>query len=333
MAERMSTTGTKSQLDFFESNGSIYTPNKYSVTLYGEYVELAILELWRETDHLHNLETLSRIAEKRGWSKERIEKTLKNFKDPRIHKEVAEAGRYQKDLVSFLSKHAIIDGGGAPKPDSDVLGIELLWTCKSVTIPQPKAKITQEVSIDSMKGISYPLIQGVDPSISVKLQLIEDRKMMIYQFFNALQNQFFNTEFLRAKSSFQKLGIGIKTYHTGDYETDVGALVDRYNQPVEDEDNRATVSNGTNNKPSDVGHDLVQSQRFEFNSIVIESLDDIKLTNDVGSMLEYGISFRCPNPFQKEFSEQMLQGIRNNTSYSTLTKGTNIEYNKSELER
>jgi len=29
----------------------------------------------------------------------------------------------------------------------------------------------------------------------------------------------------------------------------------------------------------------------------------------------------------------MLQGIRNNTSYSTLTKGTNIEYNKRELER
>lgn len=326
MDNRLSRGGIANSINAFENNASMYIPNKYAVTIYGEYVNSAIAEMSREIGDANNLNA----AIRRGAPAE-LQNEIRNRSN-------LESQYWSNKFNKWLELHQVDVG-------DEQFGIELLWTCKNVNIPNTKPVIKQDFNIDSTKGISYPIITGVDPNITVSMSIIENRSMMMYQFFNALMNQFFNTQFLRTKSSFQKLNIDIKTYHGDSYvlpyseenrakvnsEDMFGNDRTAYLKPSMDYNINAQINN---DGQIYAGQDLVLSQRFEFNSVVLSSISDLALSQDY-SPLEFKVDFRCPNPFQKEFSETTEQGLRDLTTGTvrSTNNNTKLEYDISTLER
>jgi hypothetical protein len=307
----------------FENNSSMYTTNKFSVLLFGEYIESALAEMAREIGDENTL----RAIESRG-----------NVPDSLFNEVLNRSGEnlaiWERKFTNWLSLHQKSNG------INNYLGMDLLWKCKSINIPNTKPKITKDFNIDSIKGISYPLITGVDPNITVTMTIIEDRSMMMYQFFNAIMNQFFNTQELRAKSSFQKVNMEVFAYQGDEYfrdtDTDISELnkLDRYGGTRNTNIREETANRDLSNERKVIygGQDLILNQRFEFNSIVPSSVSDIKFTQDP-TILEFDVTFECPNPFQKEFSERANQGLRDLSSNTTLQSGNNLDYDTSRLER
>lgn len=185
--------------------------------------------------------------------------------------------------------------------------VELKWTCSSVNIPSVNSETEDgDYLIDSRKGIRYPLIKTHVKIQTLAMRIIEDRKMMMYQFFNALTNQFHSPTVLKPTSSFHKLGVIVIPLNSSEgsgIKTKTNETIDTFGQLKDSFNNNNIIG--------------VPSQIFEFNSAVLTNVETINLSNKNKNPLEYGITFKVPNTFQGSFSAG-LSGLRNNTSDRTI---------------
>jgi len=181
--------------------------------------------------------------------------------------------------------------------------VDLNWTCSGANIPKANSETEDgDYVLDSTKGIRYPLIKTHSKIQTLSLRITEDRKLMMYQFFNALTNQFHVPLALKPRSSFHKMSIliAVFTQHEGSgFGTNIpsnntdkfGAMRDNVNKDIRS----------------------IPSQIFEFNSAVLTNVDTLNLNNNNKGPLEYGVSFKVPNSFQNSFNTS-IKGLRDNTS-------------------
>ncbi len=197
--------------------------------------------------------------------------------------------------------------------------VDLGWTCQGVTIPNVSSETEDgDFLLDAIKGIRYPLIKSHTKIQTLTLKIIEDRKIMMYQFFNALTNQFHVAKALKPRSSFHKLSIIViaLTQNESAGISTVDQLVNRV----------LSLSEGTTptDQPNSTRITSIPGQIFEFNSAVLNNVDTINLSNNNKAPLEYNVSFKVPNTFQSSFNTA-LKGLRDNTSdQATLDIATDV---------
>lgn len=267
----------KERVDEFYGNASVYRTNKFLVGLYGEYVGKAIAKMEKES---------------------KIDSVSKNQK-------LSHGGHVYNDAFNNWKKVFYY----ADNPPQ----VELKWACSNVTIPHTSSKISTENYIDSIKSIKYPVIMGTSEGGKVVMEIREDKHLLWYQFFNAIINQFYSSQILKPKSSFQKVGIYIALLQE-QFVNDV-ALTE-FNKPRKD-----TI-------------DTVVSQVFEFNSAVLSDISSMVIKNDSKDIMEYKVTFDVPNTFQGSFNDA-FRGLRDNTSIgidSTMLMNGTTQYNTSAFE-
>jgi len=258
----------KEHIDEFYGNASIYRPNKFLVGFYGEYVRQAIEKL--ESDA-------------------KFERLASNQYTGNIKTSLGDTV-YLTALDRWKVKHY-------HKKEEQV---ELKWTCTDVDIPNVQASVDNSYMIDSIKSIRYPLVKSAADDVQqVKIGIMEDRNLMMYQFFNALMNRFYSPQILKPRSSFHKLGMY------------VAVLQEDFVIP------RGTKENGVQR---DKDLDAVVSHIFEFNSIVMAGIPTLSFNNRIDQPLTYNLSFYAPNTFQGSFKTS-FKGLRNNSSDTQFLSG------------
>ena len=237
----------------FYDNGSVFTKNKYIVGFYGPYVNSAIeyMKLMAVKDRTNNNKT---------------------FKDTAI---------YKTSLDNWLSTFW----------DSTNRVLEMRWNCKSITLPTVKLDVEKSPhAFDAIKALQYPVVKGATHG-NITIDVVDERNMMWYQFFNTLKNRFFTPQVLKPRSSFQKLSMFAIALQDG--------VMDQKSK-----DEHGLTRNNIDAYPAQV---------FEYNSIVPISSGDIKLEQQAGSILEFSIEFMAPDTFQGTFNRD-FKGLADNTS-------------------
>lgn len=279
----------KKRIQNFFDEASIFVPNKYIVLMYGEYVEKAI-----------------------EYMQEGIAGKVKKDKNGNIIQDGNGNIIYDTNPISDSKLKGIaqtnFDRWVTNHYDNVGKFINLKWTCSSVTIPSVNSETEDgDYLIDSKKGIRYPLIKTHVKIQTLTMKILEDRKMMMYQFFNALTNQFHDPKVLKPTSSFHKLGILVIPLNAQE------GLGQGNNPTFIINDATQSIINSFKND----NITSVASQVFEFNSAVLVNVEAITLSNKNKTALEYGVSFKVPNTFQGAFNYG-LSGLANNTSDSRI---------------
>lgn len=269
----------KKRIDDFYGNASVFRPNKFLVGFYGEYVRQAIQKLRSDAEV------------------ERFSNNLYNGNQ----KESLGDKVYLRALNRWLKKHY----------NHKQEQIELKWTCTDVELPSVQTQVHNSYLVDSVTSIRHPLlISGTNDLQQVKIGIMEDRNMMVYQFFNALLNRFFTPQILKPRSSFHKLGMYVAVLQE-DFVIPRGS--DGTGNPRE----RGMLETGV---PRDMDLDAIVSQVFEFNSIVMSGMPTLDFNNKIDKPLTYNLSFYTPNTFQGSFKTS-FKGLRNNTSDKQFLSG------------
>lgn len=198
--------------------------------------------------------------------------------------------------------------------------LDMRWACADVSIPHTSSNISTENYIDSIKSIKYPIIKGVRDTGDVVINVRDDKHLMWYQFFNALNNCFYRSQILKPRSSFQKVAIyiaPIQEQFVGDkYRTEFAGKNTATFKKTYDQATKKIVSiENIDGSMRNQAIDFVVSQVFEFNSAVIKDISSMNLKNDSKEILEYKVTFSVPNTFQGSFNNA-YKGLADNTSDS-----------------
>lgn len=275
----------------FYGHSSIYRPNKFLVGFYGEYVDQAIKKLESDSKTMRNPDN-------------RYNGRIKEFTEH--NKKDLGTDVYNQALELWKTRHYF-------ESDSQV---ELKWTCSNVQLPSVQPTVESQLLVDSIKSIQYPLVMGHGGLQQVSIEIIEDRNLMMYQFFNALMNRFFTPQILKPRSSLRKLGMY------------VAVLQEDLVYPV-------GVKEGRSRTESDKDINAVVSHIFEYNSIVIKGIPELQFNNNIKEPLKYTIKFDVPNAFQGSFKTS-FKGLRDNTSDTAFDvnymKTDGISYNRDNFE-
>jgi hypothetical protein len=173
---------------------------------------------------------------------------------------------------------------------TDDWAIDLKWACESVSDVSKVSADTQKDAVTTLiKDLKYATPKGVQGN-TVTINIVEDRGMCFYSFFEALFNQFYSPFVLKPRSAFHKLNMLILVNNqtlvtpkpnNGDGEWKEGSKIYKSNYKI--------IS--------------------EYNSILMNGFPGLKLSQDNKNILRYGISFYCPNPFESPFNDN-LAGMR-----------------------
>lgn len=255
------------RIETFYNNGSILTNNKYIVGLYGENVKKAIDKMSKKASGRLNSEETKTTPEN---------SLFKGRENSLIIPKTTYEIMFNRWKLTF-----------APSKDNDE--VELRWTASKVVIPTTQAVTEATHAMDSTKSLWYPIIKSVGKTSKVTLTIVEERGMGMYQFFNALMNQFFSTQVLKPKSSFQKLAMYIIILN-GEYI----------------EHNKKT-------------HIIdIPLQIFEFNSIVPKGISDLTFeSGETPNIISFTVDFDVPNVFQGSYASTTMKGLMDRTSDQT----------------
>lgn len=263
----------KQRIDEYYGSASIYRPNKFIVGFYGEYVNQAVAKLISDAD-------TERYPSNRYNGNQKVSLKTKV---------------YRNALEQWKQKHYV-------QEDSMV---ELKWACSDVTIPSTQVETETGVLIDSIKSAQFPLVKSYGGIQQVSVTITEDRHMMMYQFFNALLNRFFTPQIQKPRSSLHKLGMYIAVLQE-DF------VVHNGNGEGSELENGSIRGVYTDN-PGGSDLDAAVSQVFEFNSIVLKGIPELRFENNIQDKLSYTLKFDVPNSFQGSFKTS-AKGMRDNTS-------------------
>jgi hypothetical protein len=181
--------------------------------------------------------------------------------------------------------------------DRDTKVLNMYWAAQSVKVGEAKAKIEERTSIDTTKGIKYPLVRGDQGPQSLSLTIVDDPYMMWYQFFNALFNAQFSPLVLKTRSTFHKINIAVDLY------AEASTLTRSSNGQYATEQSPFIT-------------DISLAQMFEFNSVVLQSAPSITMGYKEGNEYTFTLQFKYPNAFQGSFKQQ-LRYLRDNTCDGT----------------
>lgn len=270
----------KTNIDEFYDNASVYRTNKFFVGMFGEYVKLAV--------------------DKMEINSKSSNGNAKIIKGSHIYEDAFNRwkGTFYSTFEHPITK--IMQGQ-----------VDMRWACADVSVPHTASTISTENYIDSIKSIKYPIVKGVRDTGDVVINVRDDKNLMWYQFFNALNNCFYRAQILKPRSSFQKVSI--------------------YVAPIQEQfvKDPSVMENG---KPRNSTIDSVVSQVFEFNSAVLKDISTMNLKNDSKEILEYKVTFAVPNTFQGSFNDT-YKGLADNTSSGVDSRmlDTNGNYNDGEF--
>lgn len=251
----------KANIDEFYNNASVYRTNKFFIGMYGEYVKLAVDKMEKHS--------------------KADDGNVKIVKGSHIYKDAF--NRWKGTFYSTFEH---------PRTKMTMGQIDMRWACSGISIPHVGSDVSTDDYIDSIKSIKYPLIKNVKDGGNVVIDVRDDKNLMWYQFFNAMNNCFYRAQILKPRSSFQKVAL--------------------YIAPIQEQfvKNPALKEGG---KPRNSAIDAVVSQVFEFNSAVLTDISSMNLQNDSKEILEYKVTFAVPNTFQGSFNNT-YRGLADNTS-------------------
>ena len=268
----------------FYADASIFKVTRYDIGFWGPYVDLA---LGRMNTNAVNDTKLNRIIPGLSTSDS-------------INTDIKTKG-YNSWLTSFYEPHS----KGKNENNKTNGTLRMRWACFKITIPTVKAQFEENFCIDTVKPITYPLIKSYGGSRDVTLTVVEDRHMNWFQFFNALQNEFYTQLELLPRSSFQKCGMWIAVAQESTVGPNAYGALGGHTQ---DNNNELTK----NPRAQDI--DLLPVQVFEFNSAVIENISDLTYTNQHDAKhMTFDVTFKVPNTFQETYSDT-LRGLLNHTN-------------------
>lgn len=93
--------------------------------------------------------------------------------------------------------------------DNEKRILNMLWNCKSITLPKPTLTTAQIDSLDSMKDLTFNMPKRVQPG-QLTLTVVDDQYLMWFNFFNAMFNSQISPLVLRPKSGFHKIDISVE---------------------------------------------------------------------------------------------------------------------------
>jgi hypothetical protein len=274
--------------DFFKKS-SIFVGNKFVVGFWGDAVQQAIdyMDIYSTEDPL-----------KGGIPKE--------YKKTTVHSVLFDKWR---------STYIV--------PDTENTEVDMKWACEGVKIPHAGAKTITDFNIDTDKSIAYPLVQGHEGAKTINLTITEDKRMMWYQFFNALQNQFFDPLILKPKSSFHRLGMYIGVLQGHQLENLNYDKSNTEKSAYRDAHDTGATGKQPQGAPRDYVLEEVPMQIFEFNSVVMTGMSDTILSNTAKEKMSFNVSIQCPNMFHGSFKTMgNFRGLRNNSSDKGRVSGT-----------
>jgi len=260
------------RIEQFYNNGSILVDNKYIVGLYGENVKNAISKMEKESKRIpaSNTPTINQKQIFRGRN-DGIKIPLNTYER-----------MFTRWKDTFVTK----------KKERDE--VELRWAVNNVRIPMVTPIIINDFAMDTIKSLWYPIITGAKANGTITLTIVEERGMGMYQFFNALMNQFFVPQVLKPKSSFQKVSMYIIILN-GEY-----------------------ITTKTSDKKSKTNIIDIPLQVFEFNSIVPKTISKLTFKQDEkADKVTFNISFDAPNIFQGTYKSTTMKGLMDNTTDTT----------------
>ena len=214
--------------------------------------------------------------------------------------------------------------------------LDMRWACSAISIPHTSSKIETPTFIDSIKSIKYPIITSANDLGEIKITVRDDKHLMWYQFFNALNNCFYRAQILKPRSSFQKVSIYVapiqEQFVNTEYKTEFLGHAKASTKRVYDASiKKLTSIENVNGEIREKAIDSVVSQVFEFNSAVLKDIAAMNLKNDSKEILEYNVTFAVPNTFQGSFNNA-YKGLADNTSIGIDSKMIgDTKYNDAEF--
>lgn len=202
--------------------------------------------------------------------------------------------------------------------DNEKRILNMLWNCKSVTLPTPSLTFDQINSLDSMKDLTFSMPKKVEPG-ELTLTVVDDQYLMWFNFFNAMFNSQISPLVLRPKSGFHKIDISVELLNgatANDWAVDLNKAALAASAPW------LEYAPGTR-----TNLDVIQMS--EYNSVVLSSAPVIAPDNDKMDLATFNVQFKVPNTLNGTFKKSD-RGLHDNTTVTQATVGsseTTLDYN------
>ncbi len=202
--------------------------------------------------------------------------------------------------------------------DNEKRILNMLWNCKSITLPKPTLTTEQIDSLDSMKDLTFNMPKKIQPG-QLTLTVVDDQYLMWFNFFNAMFNSQISPLVLRPKSGFHKIDISVELLN--------GATADDWAVDMNKEALASTAPWLSYDPGTRTNLDVIQMS--EYNSVVLISAPTIDPNNTNMDLASFNVEFKVPNPLNGTFKKSD-RGMHDNTSVTQATVGsseTSLDYN------
>lgn len=270
-----------SYLQKYFSHAEGFVPNKFHVGFSGEYVEKAL--------------TIMQV----NCAGDKYTHAPKRFN--------GSAYMLQK-FSNFIEDHW----------DNEKRILNMLWNCKSVTLPKPTLSTEEIDSLDSMKALTFQMPKKVQPG-RLSLTVVDDHYLMWFNFFNAMFNSQISPLLLRPKSGFHKIDISVELLN--------GATADDWAADKNKEALNMVAPWLTYAPGTRTNLDVIQMS--EYNSAVLTAAPTIDPNNGNMDLATFTVDFNIPNPLNGTFKKSE-RGLHDNTTVTQAVVGsseTTLDYN------
>ncbi len=272
---------TDSYLQKYFSHAEGFVPNKFHIGFSGEYVEKAL--------------TIMQV----NCAGDKYTHAPKLFNG---------SAYLMKKFSNFIDDHW----------DNEKRILNMLWNCKSITLPKPTLTTEQIDSLDSMKDLTFNMPKKIQ-SGQLSLTVVDDQYLMWFNFFNAMFNSQISPLVLRPKSGFHKIDISVELLN--------GATADDWAVDMNKEALASTAPWLEYAPGTRTNLDVIQMS--EYNSVVLTAAPTIDPNNSSMDLASFTVEFKVPNPLNGTFKKSD-RGLHDNTSVTQATVGsseTSLDYN------
>lgn len=272
---------TDSYLQKYFSHAEGFVPNKFHIGFSGEYVEKAL--------------TIMQV----NCAGDKYTHAPKLFNG---------SAYLMKKFSNFIDDHW----------DNEKRILNMLWNCKSITLPKPTLTTEQIDSLDSMKDLTFNMPKKIQ-SGQLSLTVVDDQYLMWFNFFNAMFNSQISPLVLRPKSGFHKIDISVELLN--------GATADDWAVDINKEALASTAPWLEYAPGTRTNLDVIQMS--EYNSVVLTAAPTIDPNNSSMDLASFTVEFKVPNPLNGTFKKSD-RGLHDNTSVTQATVGsseTSLDYN------
>lgn len=276
-----------SYLQKYYSHAEGFVPNKFHIGFSGEYVEKAL--------------TIMQI----NCAGDKYTHAPKLFNG---------SAYLMRKFSDFIADHW----------DNEKRILNMLWNCKSVTLPKPQLDTEAINSMDSMKDLTFNMPKKVRPG-QLTLTVVDNQYLMWFNFFNAMFNSQISPLLLRPRSGFHKIDISVEILNgatANDWASDKNKEALNMVAPW------LSYAPGTR-----TNLDVIQMS--EYNSAVLLSAPTINPNNANMDLATFDVEFHIPNTLNGTFKKSD-RGLRDNTSTARALSGsaeTTLDYNLAFWER